>query len=121
MEHALRIAATCDELTGLPNRRTLLDRAGAAIDDARRTNEVVGMVFVDLDRFKLVNDGLGTTPGDQLLVLVADRIAGAIRVEDIVARLGSDEFVMLCPSASDLDAIKRRRAPHRRRARRLRS
>jgi diguanylate cyclase (GGDEF)-like protein/PAS domain S-box-containing protein len=106
MEQALRIAASCDELTGLPNRRTLLDRAQGAIEDARRTNDVVGMVFVDLDRFKLVNDGLGHDAGDQLLVLVADRIAGAIRVEDVVARLGSDEFVVLCPSASDLDAIK---------------
>ena len=106
LEQALRIAATFDELTGLPNRRTLLDRAQGAIEDARRTNDVVGMVFVDLDRFKLVNDGLGHDAGDQLLVLVADRIAAAIRVEDVVARLGSDEFVVLCPSASDLDAIK---------------
>jgi diguanylate cyclase (GGDEF)-like protein/PAS domain S-box-containing protein len=106
MEQALRIAATCDELTGLPNRRTLLDRAQSAIEDARRTDDVVGMVFVDLDRFKLVNDGLGHDAGDALLRLVAERIAGAIRVQDVVARLGSDEFVVLCPNASDLDAIK---------------
>ena len=106
MEQALRIAATCDELTGLANRRTLLDRAETACVQARRTNDVVGMVFIDLDRFKLVNDGLGHDAGDQLLVLVADRIAAAIRAQDVVARLGSDEFVVLCPSASDLDAIK---------------
>ncbi len=106
LEHALRVAAAYDELTGLPNRRTLLDRAHEAIEDARRTNDVVGMVFVDLDRFKLVNDGLGHDAGDQLLVLVAGRIAGAIRAEDVVARLGSDEFVVLCPSASDLGAIR---------------
>ena len=106
MEQALRVAASCDELTGLPNRRTLLGRAQEAIDDARRSNDVVGMVFVDLDRFKLVNDGLGHDAGDQLLVLVADRIAGAVRENDVVARLGNDEFVVLCPSASDLDAIK---------------
>ncbi|HEV7523731.1 MAG TPA: diguanylate cyclase [Acidimicrobiia bacterium] len=106
MEQALRIAASCDELTGLPNRRTLLECAKEAIEEARRTDDVVGMVFVDLDRFKLVNDGLGHDAGDQLLVLVADRIADAIRVQDVVARLGSDEFVVLCPSASDLDAIK---------------
>jgi diguanylate cyclase (GGDEF)-like protein/PAS domain S-box-containing protein len=106
MEQALRIAATCDELTGLANRRTLLDRAEDAIDHARRTDDVVGMVCVDLDRFKLVNDGLGHDAGDQLLVLVADRIAAAVRVQDVVARLGSDEFVVLCPSASDLDAIR---------------
>ncbi|HEY5076301.1 MAG TPA: EAL domain-containing protein, partial [Acidimicrobiia bacterium] len=106
MEQALRVAASCDELTGLPNRRTLLGRAQEAIEDARRSNDVVGMVFVDLDRFKLVNDGLGHDAGDQLLVLVADRIAGAVRENDVVARLGNDEFVVLCPSASDLDAIK---------------
>jgi diguanylate cyclase (GGDEF)-like protein/PAS domain S-box-containing protein len=106
MEQALRIAASYDELTGLPNRRTLLECAQGAIDDARRTKDVVGMVFVDLDRFKLVNDGLGHDAGDQLLMLVADRIAAAIRVDDVVARLASDEFVVLCPSASDADAIK---------------
>ncbi len=106
MELALRTAATCDELTGLPNRRTLLDRTQDAIEEARRTDDVVGMVFVDLDRFKLVNDGLGHDAGDQLLVLVANRIAAAIRSQDVVARLGSDEFVVLCPSASDLEAIK---------------
>ncbi len=106
MEQALRVAASCDELTGLPNRRTLLGLAQEAIEDARRSNDVVGMVFVDLDRFKLVNDGLGHDAGDQLLVRVADRIAGAVRENDVVARLGNDEFVVLCPSASDLDAIE---------------
>jgi diguanylate cyclase (GGDEF)-like protein/PAS domain S-box-containing protein len=106
MEQALRIAATCDELTGIANRRTLLDRAEVACVEARRTDEVVGMVFIDLDRFKLVNDGLGHDAGDQLLVLVAERIAAVIRIQDVVARLGSDEFVVLCPSASDLEAIK---------------
>ena len=106
MEQALRTAASCDELTGLPNRRTLLDFTQDAIEQARRTDDVVGMVFVDLDRFKLVNDGLGHDAGDELLVLVANRIADAIRLQDVVARLGSDEFVVLCPSASDLDAIK---------------
>src|SRR5439155_20269637 len=87
------------------NRRALLDRAQDAIERVRRTDDVVGMVFVDLDRFKLVNDGLGHDAGDQLLVLVADRIAAAVRAQDVVARLGSDEFVVLCPSAADLDAI----------------
>jgi diguanylate cyclase (GGDEF)-like protein/PAS domain S-box-containing protein len=104
--HALRIAATRDELTGLANRRALRDRAPDAIEQVCRTDDVVGMVFVDLDRFKLVNDGLGHDAGDQLLVLVAERIAAAVRVQDVVARLGSDEFVVLCPSASDLDAIR---------------
>jgi diguanylate cyclase (GGDEF)-like protein/PAS domain S-box-containing protein len=106
MELALRTAASCDDLTGLPNRRALLARAQDAIDLARVSDGVVGMVFIDLDRFKLVNDGLGHDAGDELLVLVAERIAGAIRSGDVVARLGSDEFAVLCPSADDLDAIK---------------
>jgi diguanylate cyclase (GGDEF)-like protein/PAS domain S-box-containing protein len=105
MEEALRSAALHDELTGLPNRRLLLDRTEAAIDVAASNGGCVGLVFIDLDRFKLVNDGLGHDVGDQLLVLVADRIASVVRAGDVIARLGGDEFAVLCPNAPDLDAV----------------
>ncbi len=81
-----------DGLTGLPNRQLFIDRLGQAIARAEGTDHIVAVLFVDLDRFKMVNDTLGHPTGDALLKSVADRIRGVVRKEDTVARVGGDEF-----------------------------
>jgi diguanylate cyclase (GGDEF)-like protein/PAS domain S-box-containing protein len=85
-----------DPLTGLPNRVMLTDRLEQALARVRRRERMFALLFVDLDRFKTVNDTLGHTVGDQLLVEAAARIQSAVRETDTVARLGGDEFVVLC-------------------------
>lgn len=95
---SLRRAIERDELTGLPNLRSLLaqaDRATASCS-AGGSDCPVGMLFVDLDRFALVNDSLGHDVGDELLVLVAERIGASVREHDTVARVSGDHFVVLC-------------------------
>jgi len=85
-----------DSLTGLPNRTLLLDRLQTALDRAQRTGADVGVVYVDLDRFKLVNDTYGLAAGDGVLSTVADRLRRATRPDDTIARVGADEFVVVC-------------------------
>jgi len=85
-----------DALTGLPNRYLLLDRLELALAHARRRATKVAIMFVDLDRFKTVNDSLGHTAGDQLLQGVARRLKAAVRESDTLARAGEDEFMVLC-------------------------
>ncbi|HEX7134569.1 MAG TPA: bifunctional diguanylate cyclase/phosphodiesterase, partial [Iamia sp.] len=85
-----------DGLTGLPNRTLLLDRLQTALDRAQRTQAEVGVVYVDLDRFKLVNDTYGLAAGDGILAAVADRLRRATRPDDTIARVGADEFVVVC-------------------------
>ncbi|HYW08388.1 MAG TPA: EAL domain-containing protein, partial [Longimicrobium sp.] len=86
-----------DALTGLPNRRLLLDRLGVMLARAGRDGEYVGVLFLDLDRFKVINDSLGHSAGDRLLQEAGSRIRAAVREGDTVARIGGDEFVLLLP------------------------
>ena len=86
-----------DGLTGLPNRAAFRARAEAALESAGRGDTQCAIVLADLDRFKEVNDTLGHHAGDELLQVVAGRLAGVLRPGDTVARLGGDEFGLICP------------------------
>ena len=101
--HELKSMALHDELTGLPNRRLLIDRLSLAIAQARRSQCLMAVMFLDLDNFKQVNDTLGHDVGDALLCLVADRLVCTVRQADTVARLGGDEFMIALPELSDAD------------------
>ena len=106
LEQELKHQAYHDALTGLPNRVLFADRAADAIDHAHRTERVVGMLFVDLDDFKVVNDTMGHGSGDELLTAVAGRLAASVRPSDTAARLGGDEFALLIDDAPDTDAVE---------------
>ncbi|MDP1862285.1 MAG: EAL domain-containing protein [Thiobacillus sp.] len=95
--------STEDPLTGLPNRMLFMDRLEQSLMRAERHQTLVGVMFIDLDRFKRVNDTLGHASGDKLICEVAKRLRATIRAEDIVARLGGDEFVVV---VGDVTAIK---------------
>jgi diguanylate cyclase (GGDEF)-like protein len=89
-----------DPLTDLPNRILFLDRLNQAINQAQRNNEKIALLFIDLDRFKEINDSFGHNSGDEVLIVCAERLQNCIRKIDTVARLGGDEFTIL------LDALK---------------
>jgi diguanylate cyclase (GGDEF)-like protein len=93
--------ATHDHLSGLLNRAAVIEALDRALEDARADGSTVGTLFCDLDNFKLVNDGLGHEVGDQLLCRIARRISDAVRAEDIVGRLGGDEFLVVTRNVTD--------------------
>jgi diguanylate cyclase (GGDEF)-like protein/PAS domain S-box-containing protein len=106
VEERLRLQATTDPLTGLANRTIFFDRLANALARSWRRDSGVAVLFVDLDRFKPVNDGWGHETGDELLVEVAGRLLNSVREGDTVARIGGDEFVVLAePIASVADAV----------------
>jgi diguanylate cyclase (GGDEF)-like protein len=104
-ENELRRLANYDSLTDLPNRTLLLDRINHGIDHADRHGSRMGLFFIDLDRFKQVNDSLGHKAGDQLLQIVAQRLTNLLRKDDTVARLGGDEFVVMVEEVKDPDRL----------------
>ncbi len=106
LEEEIKYQATHDILTGLPNRALLMDRIQQAIALSKRTNTLFGVLFFDLDRFKLINDSFSHSAGDELLQQIAKRIKFAIRESDTIARLGGDEFIGLLVSMSDSQALE---------------
>ena len=100
-EEAIRHLAFQDALTGLPNRRLLMDRLNQALTASVRHKRCGAVLFLDLDKFKLLNDTLGHDVGDLLLQQVAERILKSVRAVDTVARIGGDEFVVLIANLSE--------------------
>ncbi|MFA7239502.1 MAG: diguanylate cyclase [Sulfuricellaceae bacterium] len=104
-EELVRYQAYHDTLTGLPNRQLFHDRLTQALLYARREGEMLGVMFLDLDRFKEVNDTFGHDVGDKLLCELSRRLKNSIRKGDTVARYGGDEFVLLLPKIKQLDNL----------------
>ena len=107
VERHVRQLAYSDPLTGLPNRTTLSTHLNELLVKAHSSNDMVAMLFLDLDRFKLVNDTLGHSVGDLLLKAVADRLQRCVRGGDMVARLGGDEFTIIVDRAKSRDSVAR--------------
>lgn len=104
-QHDLYVLAHYDQLTGLPNRLLFNDRLEQGCSNSQRNHKMLGLVFVDLDRFKYINDTMGHSFGDRLLLEVAERLSASVRRSDTVARLGGDEFVLILQNLeSEADA-----------------
>lgn len=104
-EERIRHQATHDPLTNLPNRILLMDRLTHSLAIARREQQTVGLIFIDLNGFKPINDSYGHLAGDQLLQAVAQRMQKCLRESDSLCRLGGDEFVLLIPNAAHLEHL----------------
>jgi diguanylate cyclase (GGDEF)-like protein len=107
-EETIRYQATHDALTGLPNRALFGQRLEDALSTAENGEKQLAVAFIDLDRFKLVNDGLGHKVGDDLLVAVAERLQASIDAHDVVARMGGDEFILILRNLMGIDEIRPR-------------
>ena len=105
-QERLNYLAYHDALTGLANRLLFDDRLKHALAMARRTDSEVALLFIDLDRFKNINDSLGHKTGDTVLKEVASRLSETIHAGDTLARLGGDEFVIICEQADDFEGVK---------------
>jgi diguanylate cyclase (GGDEF)-like protein/PAS domain S-box-containing protein len=105
-ERRLEYLANYDALTGLPNRSLLHDRLAQAIQRAHRLGKGVAVQFVDLDRFKLINDTLGHNAGDRVLIEAASRLRQCLRATDTVARLGGDEFILIQEGVGNPDEVE---------------
>ena len=105
-EDRLRLQANYDSLTGTPNRTLALDRLGAAIRSARRWSRSIGVLFIDVDHFKRINDTLGHAAGDRFLREASQRIRSVVRDEDTIARMGGDEFILVLPAAASHDDLR---------------
>ncbi len=103
-EELMKHQAYHDALTGLPNRLLLRDRLGVAITHAKRSGHHLALLFLDMDNFKTVNDSLGHSVGDLLLMAFAHRLKNLLREQDTVARLGGDEFVVMVEEVADANA-----------------
>ena len=104
-EERLAFMAQYDSLTGLPNRYLLLDRLEASMQRAKRNNTLLGVMILDIDRFKQINDSRGHATGDILLQQVAERLACTLRATDTIARLGGDEFTVLVENATSVEEV----------------
>ena len=107
-EEQVRLLAYRDPLTGLFNRRSLVAELEGALRQALRTGTHVGLIFVDVDGFKAINDRHGHTIGDQVLIDIARQLERCFQAEDVIARMGGDEFVVVCPgigSQAELEGL----------------
>ena len=105
LEDELKHRAFHDALTGLPNRLLFAERAAGSLVRTRRDGTTAGVLFVDLDDFKVVNDTMGHSVGDELLVVAGKRLSAVVRDSDAVARLGGDEFALLIENVADAAAV----------------
>ena len=103
LEYQLAFQATHDALTGTNNRRALLERLSDAITYARRNSLTVWVAFIDLDRFKFINDHYGHRAGDQVLTCISDRLRSVLRSNDVLGRYGGDEFVVVLRGGPEVD------------------
>lgn len=106
LEENLRRQAFTDSLTGLPNRALLTDRVELALAQSRRYERAMGLLMLDVDHFKRINDRLGHTAGDHVLTELARRLEGALRGEDTVARWGGDEFVVVLTELAETSSVQ---------------